>query len=92
MDPSRPATRAEVVTTALQAFDRPFTPATGEMFKDVSSTLAFRDAIETAANDGIVTGYTDDDGAPTGFFGPFDPVTRAATAKIFSLALQQYGL
>ncbi len=92
VDPSRPALRAEVVTTVLQAFDRELTDATGDVFKDVSNTMSSRYAIETAASDGIVSGYSDDNGNLTGFFGPFDKVNRAETAKIVSLAIQTYGL
>lgn len=86
---SRNANRAEVVQTILQAFAREMEPATGEVFQDVTSTMPTRYAIETAAEDGIVSGYTDENG-PTGFFGPFDSITRAATAKIVSLALKTY--
>ena len=92
IDPSRPALRSEVVTTVLQAFDKQFDVATGTIFKDVSNTMPSRYAIETAARDGIISGYTDAQGSPTGFFGPFDEVNRAETAKIVSLALQTYGL
>jgi len=91
VDPSRPALRADVVSTILQAFHREMLPATGTVFKDVSNTMPSRYAIETAATDGIVSGYTDKNGALTGFFGPFDTVNRAETAKIISLALQTYG-
>ncbi|MDD5469298.1 MAG: S-layer homology domain-containing protein [Candidatus Peribacteraceae bacterium] len=90
--PARSALRAEVVTTVLQAFNRKFDPATGTVFKDVSNTMPSRYAIETAARDGIVSGYTDAKGNLTGFFGPFDEVNRAETAKIVSLALRTYGL
>ena len=91
VEPSRPALRSEVVTTVLQAFNRQFDPATGTVFKDVSNTMPSRYAIETAARDGIVSGYTDAKGNLTGLFGPFDGVNRAETAKIVSLALQTYG-
>ena len=91
VDVKRPATRTEVVTTVLQAFQREFEPATGDVFEDVSSTMALREAVETAALDGLVSGYTDENGNPTGFFGPQENVNRAETAKIVSLALQIYG-
>jgi hypothetical protein len=92
VDPSRSALRSEVVTTVLEAFGRELEPASGTLFQDVSSTMPARHAIETAARDGIVSGYTNSEGNPTGFFGPFDNVNRAETAKIFSLALDTYGL
>ncbi len=90
VNPKRAANRTEVVATILQAFSRPFEPATGNVFTDVSNTMPLRDAIETAAKDGIVSGYTDESGNPTGRFGPFDSVNRAETAKVVSLALQVY--
>ncbi len=90
VDPYRNANRAEVVTTVLQAFNRQFEIASGDVFKDVTSTMAARYAIETAALDGIVAGYTNADGSATGYFGPFDNVNRAETAKIVSLALSKY--
>lgn len=92
VDPFRPALRADVVATILQAFNREMIPATGKVFKDVSNTMPSRYAIETAAHDGIVSGYTDENGKLTGYFGPFDSVNRAETAKIVSLALQTYSL
>jgi hypothetical protein len=92
VDPARPALRSEVVTTVLEAFGRELEPATGTLFKDVSESMPARHAIETAAKDGIVSGFTDSNGTATGFFGPFANVNRAETAKIFSLALETYGL
>jgi len=92
VQPDRPALRAEVVTTVLEAFNRELEPATGELFRDVSMTMPSRHAIETAARDGIVSGYSDGSGSPTGFFGPFDQVNRAETAKIITLGLRTYGL
>lgn len=91
VDVKRPATRAEVVTTILQAFDILYTDASGTIFRDVPSTLLFAPAIERAARDHIVAGYADSDGNPTGLFGPSDPVKRAEVAKMLSLALQVYG-
>lgn len=92
VDITKPATRRDVILTILQAFNRELEPATGKIFKDVSSTLAYRDAIETAYVDGIVEGYKDEQGDPTGYFGPFDPVNRAEIAKMVSLAIQLYGV
>ena len=91
VDPARAALRFEVVTTVLEAFDRDLVPATGAVFRDVSNTMPARYAIETAASDGIVSGYTDDQGELTGYFGPFDTVNRAETAKIVSLAIATYN-
>ena len=90
VDITRPASRSEVVTTVLQAFDASFRSLDGTVFKDVNATTEFGVAIETAAADGIVSGYTDEDGNLTGFFGPSHPVNRAEIAKIVSMALRIY--
>ncbi len=90
LDPARPATRAEVVTTILQALEVPRLWAKGEMFADVPPTMKYADAIETAATDGLIAGYTDESGKPTGNFGPEDPIDRASMAKIVSRAIELY--
>lgn len=90
-DVRRPATREEVVMTVLQAFGREFSADTGAMaFSDVEQTGAFAPAIAQAAKDGVVSGYADAHGEPTGLFGPTNNVTRAEFSKIVSIALQLY--
>jgi hypothetical protein len=93
-DVKRPATRAEVVFTVLQALGAQGASTTGSGwttgFHDVPASMPFAIAIARAKHDGIVNGYGDDDGVPTGFFGPADPVKRAEMAKIISLAIQVY--
>lgn len=90
-DMLRQATRSEVVVTLLEAFGKePAAPA-GNAFTDVGLATQFGAAIEQAKNDGIVSGYTDDEGAPTGMFGPQDPVTRAEFAKMVTIGMQTYG-
>ena len=91
VDMKRNATRAEVLVTMMQAFAVPYAEAGVQPFTDVPPTLQFSGFIARAKADGIVGGYTDVAGSPTGMFGPTDPVTRAETAKIVSLALQVYG-
>ncbi len=86
----RPATRAEVVVTILEAFGIDLGPAEGKFFVDVSAASPFAPAIEAAFRSGIVSGYLDARGKPTGRFGPGNLVTRAEVAKIVSLALQRY--
>ncbi len=86
-----PATRTEVVLTVLQAFHVRISPRSGSLFEDVTTATPYAAAIETAAEAGIVSGYSDTDGNPTGQFGPDDFVNRAEAAKIFSLAFQVYG-
>jgi hypothetical protein len=91
IDVHRPATRAEVISTVLQAYKINPQPATGTGFTDVPATMQMAASIEQARADGIVSGYNDDDGNPTGFFGPDDAVTRAEFAKMVVLAIQVYG-
>jgi hypothetical protein len=88
---TRPADRAEVVVTVLQAFGVRISPVSGSVFTDVTRATPFGNAIETSARDGVVSGYTGSNGNPTGYFGPGDPVNRAQTAKIFSLSSKTYG-
>lgn len=88
----RLASRAEVVVTVLQAFGIKPAPRSGEeVFTDVNSSTEFASAIESAANDAIVSGYRDANGELTGEFGPADPVNRAEVAKIIALAIQVYS-
>jgi hypothetical protein len=91
VDAHRPATRAEVVATLLQANGITPDNGTGAAFTDVTSTLQYGSIIAKAKADGIVSGYTDINGNPTGLFGPNDAVTRAEFAKIVTLGLQVYG-
>lgn len=90
VDPLRPATRAEVVATFLQALNVKRDWPTGAMFDDVSRGVPYADCIETAATRGLVGGYTDENGKPTGLFGPADPVTRASMAKMIAIAMDLF--
>jgi len=90
VDPLRPATRAEVVATFLQVLNVKREWPTGKLFDDVSRQIPYADCIETAANSGLVSGYADDKGSLTGLFGPSDPVTRAAMAKIIATAMDGF--
>lgn len=90
---SRLATREEVLITLLQAFQVSVDPVAGESvspFTDVSPSTQFYGAILRAKTDGIVSGYSDEQGNLLGTFGPQDPITRAEAAKILTLALQRY--
>lgn len=93
VDLKRPATRAEVVMTILQGFGVQLRdiPGSDSPFSDVSASTLFSSAVYTASQDGIIAGYTDEAGKPTGEFGPDKPVNRAEVAKIISIALQVYG-
>jgi S-layer homology domain len=88
VDVGRPATRAEVVVTMLQAFSVTFENSTGRTYSDVPENHAFKDAVTMASNLGIVSGYKDDNGLATNLFGPDNAINRAETAKIAALAKQ----
>lgn len=91
VDLKRNATRSEVVITVLQAFGRSVNDQTVTSFKDVNSSTPFGTAIGQAVADGIVSGYTDQAGNPTGLFGPMNPVNRAEIAKIISRSISIYA-
>lgn len=91
IDVHRDATRAEVIVSLLEAFKVTLGDPTGTSFTDVTASTLFNAFIEQAKKDGIVSGYTDKDGNPTGFFGPDDPVTRAEFSKMVTLAMQVYA-
>ncbi|MBU0457925.1 S-layer homology domain-containing protein [Patescibacteria group bacterium] len=90
VDVTRPALRNEVIVTVLQAFEANFKELTGTVFSDVTAATEFAVAIETAARDGLVSGFADEDGNLTGLFGPSDPVTRAEIAKIVGMGMRIY--
>jgi hypothetical protein len=90
VDPLRPATRAEVVATIMQALKVPRDWPTGKMFTDVTPTMPYADCVETAVSKGLATGYTDDQGKSTHMFGPADPVNRAQMAKIIGNAMDVF--
>ena len=84
-DPERPATRAEVVCTLLQALDVPRLWAREKRFTDVTPLTPYADCIETAAESGLVKG---DD---AGTFRPESPINRAELSKILVTAMDIYG-
>ncbi|MFH0770710.1 MAG: S-layer homology domain-containing protein [Candidatus Peregrinibacteria bacterium] len=90
IDPTRPATRTEVVATLLQIYDIPVLWAKGKIFSDVTRDLRFADCIETAAADGLVEGTENPAFRPA--FRPDDPVNRAELAKMLSNAMEIYGV
>lgn len=90
LDPTRPATRAEVVVTLLQAFDVGLRWQKGNVFHDVPVTHPYAAAIETAAQDGIIAGRSDEKGNNTGIFDPEAAITRAEIAKIITTMLTTY--
>ncbi len=82
-------TRGEVMETILQALDVPVKWAKGDRFSDVKRYTAHASAVETALNEGIVTG-TAEIGAELPAFHPGDPVTRAELAKIIITVHEKY--
>jgi GH24 family phage-related lysozyme (muramidase) len=86
--PNDSITRADLVsmviaaTGGLTGFDPPVIPT----FSDVPKYARYYEDIEAAAKRGIVNGYTDANGNPTGKFGPHNTVTRAEAAKILIIA------
>jgi hypothetical protein len=55
-------------------------------FEDVPSDVWYASYVSDAAAAGIVSGYSDEHGEPTGTFGPSDPVTLAQALKMAVLA------
>ncbi len=90
VNPLRPATRAEVVATLLQALDVPRNWPKGVMFSDVEPTMPYADCIETAAAKGMVEGRKDAAGNPTHLFDPAAPINRAEMAKILVTAMDLF--
>lgn len=90
LDLARPASRAEVLVTLLQALDIPLKWAKGNVFTDVTRKTTYASAIETASSDGIVSGRTGLDGKVTGLFGPFDAITRAEMTKVLGTVIDRY--
>ncbi|MCK5018777.1 MAG: S-layer homology domain-containing protein [Candidatus Peribacteraceae bacterium] len=83
-NPSDEATRAEVVVTLLQALEIPRYWATGMLFTDVRRNTPYASSIETAAMDGLISGYEN------GSFRPNNPMNRAEVAKVLSQAIDLY--
>lgn len=73
--PDTTTSRAMLVTILYQRAGSPNLQATGS-FYDVALDAWYADAIRWAAQNGIVSGYSD------GRFGPNDPVTREQLASI----------
>ncbi|MEK9157124.1 MAG: S-layer homology domain-containing protein [Patescibacteria group bacterium] len=81
--PEDSLTRGELAKIAVLAFlgEEEIDTEYDAGFLDVGDEW-FADYVNTAAKHGIVGGYTDAEGDPTGYYGPFDHVNRAAAAKI----------
>ncbi len=90
IDPTRPATRGEVVITLLQALDVPLAWQKGNMFTDVNVRTPYAAAIETAASAKVVQGRMDANGKSLNLFAPTDPINRAEMAKIVKVLIDTY--
>ncbi len=90
IDPTRPATRGEVLITLLQVLDVPLRWQKGTIFADVTARSPYAAAIETAAADKIVEGRDDENGTGAKTFGPTDAINRAEMAKIIGKVLETY--
>lgn len=90
IDPTRSATRAEVVETLLQALDIPIRWQHGSLFTDVTVHTPYAAAIETAAADNVIQGRNDATGTSLHLFVPNDPINRAEMAKVLSSMIDEY--
>ncbi len=88
IDITRPATRGEIASMIVDAFDVTTDPVAS--FNDVDNNTPHARAISMIASDNVVDGYLNAAGVATGNFGPLDNVTRAQTAKIFCNAREKY--
>lgn len=90
VDPTRPATRGEVLVTLLQALDIKLNWQKGTFFTDVTPRTAYAGAIETAAAAKVVEGRKDENGNDLKLFGPADAINRAEFAKILSNMIETF--
>lgn len=87
LNPARAATRAEVVSTLLQALDVPLEWPHGTLFADIHPSTPWAMAIETMAELGAISTDKVNDRLPN--FRPNDQVNRAELGKMLILLLDQ---
>lgn len=85
LDPTRAATRSEVVMTLLQALDVPLHWPRGDMYADVHPSTENAMAIETMARLGAISADRESGRLPS--FRPSDNVNRAEMSKMLILLL-----
>ncbi len=78
--------RAEMAKLAVEAFELTLENPATPTFKDVPQDAWFYQYVETAAKNGIVGGYKNENGTLTGYYGPGDSLTREQAMKILVLA------
>lgn len=82
--PSQSITRAEFAALITRSLG--LATGNGETtFKDVNSSAWYADAIRTAAEAGLISGYTD------GSFKPGSPITRQEMASVLAKAIKYTG-
>lgn len=82
-EPDRNISRAEFMKMVVEASGGVDIPLPSiPTFKDVPKESWFFPYVETAVTHGVIEGYRNSNGQLSGFFGPHDPVTRAAATKI----------
>lgn len=89
--PSGFVTRAEAVKVLLSATDISLDDAPEDPFRDTDPAAWYAPFLRSAYHLGIVDGYKNSKGTPTGTFGPADHVTRAQVAKMAVLALDPFA-
>ncbi|MBD3328342.1 hypothetical protein GF340_03495 [Candidatus Peregrinibacteria bacterium] len=88
MDAYRPGddvNRAEMAKLVVEAFEIPLENPETATFKDVAENDWFYPYVETAAASGIVSGYMNDAGELTGYYGAGDSLTREQASKMIVL-------
>ncbi len=80
--PADLANRAEAAKLLVEAAGLTIDTSAGPSFKDVAPGAWYYQYVETAAKNGVVSGYKDTAGNLTGNFGPGDSVTREQFAKM----------
>jgi hypothetical protein len=81
-------TRAEAVSTILEAFEIPLIPTILPAFTDVPPAHPHARAIATGFLYKIIGGDYDSSGSPLALFRPDDPMKRAELAKVLAIVLK----
>lgn len=84
-DNYRPAdlvNRAEMAKLAIEASGIPLETASAAPFNDVPLGQWYTNYVYTAEKNGVVSGYKNESGALTGFYGPGNNLNRAEASKI----------
>jgi hypothetical protein len=80
--PSDLVNRAEMAKLAVEAAGIPLETASAAPFNDVPMGQWYTNYIYTAEKNGVVSGYKNESGALTGFYGPGNNLNRAEASKI----------